>query len=266
MFVFEGKEGNYVRDKHWHRSIEIFALYEGELEFYVDEVKYPLAPGEFMIVNSNEIHSICSPQKNFTIVIQIPLVTFEKYYSDEKFIYFAHSSLQKDEELMELIRSMFDTYQERGYGYELAVQSQFYRLVYHLVTKYRKTEVDSGLIRNTKGLDRVSRIMAYLQDNYNKDISLETLSRTFGYSPTYLSRMFQKYAQTSYKACLDRIRLEHAEKDLMSTSFTIGEIAMNHGFANSKAFARAFEARYGVLPSTYRKQKADGLCCKTDSL
>ena len=24
LFVFEGKEGNYVRDRHWHRSIEIF--------------------------------------------------------------------------------------------------------------------------------------------------------------------------------------------------------------------------------------------------
>jgi AraC-like DNA-binding protein len=41
----------------------------------------------------------------------------------------------------------------------------------------------------------------------------------------------------------------------MSTSFTIGEIAMNHGFANSKAFARTFTARYGVLPSAYRKQR-----------
>jgi AraC-like DNA-binding protein/mannose-6-phosphate isomerase-like protein (cupin superfamily) len=255
MFEFEGKEGHYVREKHWHRSVELFALYEGELEFYVNDVRYPLTPGEFMIVNSNEIHSIRSPKRNFTIVLQIPLVTFEKYYTDDKFIYFTHRSRDEDEHLMELIRAMYDTYRERQYGYELAVQSQFYLLVYHLVTKYRKTEVDSGLIRNTKGRDKVSRIMAYLQDNYNKDISLETLSKTFGYSPTYLSRMFQKYAQTSYKAYLDKIRLEHAKKDLVNTSFTIGEIAMNHGFANSKAFARTFEARYGILPSTYRKQR-----------
>jgi AraC-like DNA-binding protein/quercetin dioxygenase-like cupin family protein len=254
IFAFEGKDGHYVREKHWHRSIEIFALYEGELEFYVNDEKYPLAPGEFMIVNSNEIHSIRSPKPNFTIVVQIPLSTFEKYYTDEKFIYFTHQSLREDETLMELIRAMYDICHEHAYGYELAVQSQFYLLVYQLVTKYRRTDVDSGLIRNTKGLDKVSRIMAYLQDNYNKDISLETLSKTFGYSPTYLSRMFRKYAQTSYKACLDGIRLEHAKEDLENTGLTIGEIAMNHGFANSKAFARTFQARYGVLPSVYRKE------------
>ena len=64
MFLFEGKDGNYVRQKHWHRSVEIFALFEGELEFYINEIRYPLQPGEFMLVNSNEIHSILSPKKN----------------------------------------------------------------------------------------------------------------------------------------------------------------------------------------------------------
>ena len=88
MFIFEGRDGNYIREKHWHRSIEIFALFEGELEFYVNEIRYPLHPGEFMLVNSNEIHSIHSPKKNLTVVLQIPLSTFEKYYTDEKFIYF----------------------------------------------------------------------------------------------------------------------------------------------------------------------------------
>lgn len=26
MFLFEGKDGNYVREKHWHRSIEMFVV------------------------------------------------------------------------------------------------------------------------------------------------------------------------------------------------------------------------------------------------
>ena len=37
MFIFEGKDGNYVREKHWHRSVEIFALFEGELIFFLNE-------------------------------------------------------------------------------------------------------------------------------------------------------------------------------------------------------------------------------------
>ena len=255
MFLFEGKDGNYVRQKHWHRSVEIFALFEGELEFYINEIRYPLQPGEFMLVNSNEIHSILSPKKNQTVVLQIPLATFEKYYTDERFIYFSHSSRLQDEEVMRLIREMYLAYQEKKCGYELKVQSQFYMLVYLLVTKYRKTEVNEDLIRHNKNLNKLSAITSYMKENYKKELSLESLAKTFGYSPTYLSRMFQKYAKTNYKTCLDNIRLEHATKDLMNTEITIGEIAFNNGFANSKAFAKVFREKYGIMPSEYRKKQ-----------
>ena len=226
---------------------------EGELEFYVNEVRYPLKPGEFMLVNSNEIHSIFSPRENQTVVLQIPLTTFKKYYTDEKFIYFSHSSRLQDEEVMHLIREMYRTYVEKPCGYELKVQSQFYMLVYILVTKYRKTDVNEEVIRNNRKLDRLSVITAYMKEHYREDISLESLAENFGYSPTYLSRMFQKYAKTNYKIYLDNIRLEHAVKELMNTRMPIGEIAYGNGFPNSRAFAKAFRKRYGMLPSEYRK-------------
>ena len=117
LFVFEGKDGNYIRQKHWHRSIEIFALFEGELTFFINEEEYPLRPGEFMLVNSNEVHSVFSPRANQTIVLQIPLSTFENYYTDERFIYFSRSSRLQDDEVMELIKDMYRTYQSRQCGY-----------------------------------------------------------------------------------------------------------------------------------------------------
>lgn len=73
LFLFEGREGHYHREKHWHRSIEIFAVCDGELEFKIDEKTWHLTAGEFMIVNSNEVHEVDSPLPNETIVLQIPL-------------------------------------------------------------------------------------------------------------------------------------------------------------------------------------------------
>ena len=73
LFQFEGKDGHYVREKHWHRSIEIFAVFEGTLAFFINEEEYPLGSGEFILLNSNEIHSISSPEANRTIVLQIPM-------------------------------------------------------------------------------------------------------------------------------------------------------------------------------------------------
>lgn len=254
MFVFEGRHGNYSREKHWHRSIEIFALFEGEIEFYVNEIKYSLKPGEFMLVNSNEIHSIHSPKENFTVVLQIPLATFERYYTDEKFIYFTHSRRIHDEEFMQVIRDMYDAYEKKEIGYDLKVQSYFYELIYLLVSKYREVSVDSEMIRSNKKLNKLSAITAYMKENYTKDLSLESLAQTFGYSSTYLSRMFQKYAKTNYKNYLDDIRLEHAYKDLVNSDMPIGMIASQNGFPNSKAFTKVFQKKYNKLPSEFRKE------------
>lgn len=255
LFLFEGSEGNYARARHWHRSVEIFALFEGELEFFVNETGYRLKPGEFMLVNSNEIHSIHAPQKNETVVLQIPLSAFEKYYTDEHFIYFTHSSKVCDEEVMHLIRDIYDTYQKRLFGYELKVQGQFFMLLYLLVTKYRETRISADQIQKYNKLNKLSNITAYIRNHYTKDLSLENLAKTFGYSPTYLSKMFQKYAQMNYKSFVDDVRVEHAYRDLRNTKMPIGEIALANGFPNSKAFAKVFREKYGMMPSEYRKRQ-----------
>ena len=81
FFLFEGSQGNYVREKHWHTSVEIFAVMEGSLTFYLNDEKHPLKAGELMIINSNEVHSIDSPEENHTAVLQIPLKQFEDYFT-----------------------------------------------------------------------------------------------------------------------------------------------------------------------------------------
>lgn len=92
MFLFEGEKGNYFRDKHWHRSIEIFMVFEGHLKFYLNDLEQELNPGEFVLVNSNEIHAIDSPEPNKTVVIQIPLKTFSDYFTGEQYIRFTHEA------------------------------------------------------------------------------------------------------------------------------------------------------------------------------
>ena len=102
FFLFEGSQGNYVREKHWHTSVEIFAVMEGSLTFYLNDEKHPLKAGELMIINSNEVHSIDSPEENHTAVLQIPLKQFEDYFTAHRFIRFAGSIPEMDGKLLNL--------------------------------------------------------------------------------------------------------------------------------------------------------------------
>ena len=122
-----------------------------------------------------------------------------------------------------------------------------------LVKEYRLTEVEDAFVRKNKNLNKLSAITSYMKENYAQELSLEEVARIFGYSPTYLSRMFQKYAGITYKSYLQNIRLEYAMKDLKGGKYNITETALRSGFSGSKAMARAFRKKYGILPSEYRE-------------
>lgn len=255
MFLFEGKDGGYFREKHWHRSIEIFAMLEGEVEFFFEEEHLHLKKDGFILVNSNELHAIHALHPNQAVVLQIPVSNFQRYYADSEFIYFSRSRIDADSQVVQLIREMYGIYQEKALGYDLAVQSRFYQLLYLLVLKYRESSTDRQAIARYRKMNKLSEITDYIKENYSKDISLEHLGSVFGYAPTYISKMFQKYAGYTFKNYLTLIRLAHAVQDLVNTQDSLDRIAGKHGFPDRKALSKAFQDQFGMTPGQYRTEE-----------
>ena len=253
LFLFEGKDGNYKRSKHWHRSVEIFLVVSGHLEFLMNNVRIPLHAPDFVIVNPNEVHSIDAPEPNMTIVLQIPISCLSGYIRENDYVVFSKQSDENNLKLVQLISRIYKTYQAKAFAYELKVQSLFLELLYLLVTEFMNTENDQNLIRQKRHLDKLSDITAYMKANYNQEITLEDVARRFGFSPTYLSRIFKRYADVSYKTYLLDLRTEYGLREMLNTDHSLSSIAVNHGFPDSRAFAKAFSKRYGCLPSEYRK-------------
>ena len=254
VFLFEGENGNYVREKHWHTSIEIFAVMEGSLDFFVNKEEYPLKAGEQIIINSNELHSIHAIEKNKTVVLQIPLKQFENYFTAQRYIRFRGQEELVDKKLASLLRKLYHVYSERKIGYEFRTISIFYEIMYILVKDYRVTETREKDIRHSRRLDALSKITTYMREHYKEELKLSDVAATFGYSDAYLSRMFQKYAKINYKTYLQDIRMAYAYRDLLNTDHTISQIALDNGFCSSRGFSGEFQKRYGLLPSEMRKQ------------
>lgn len=251
LFMFEGGSGNYVREKHWHTSIEIFAVLDGSLSFYLNEEEHPLRAGEFLIINSNEMHSIHAPYENQTVVFQVPLKQFEDYFTAQRYIRFSSTSgdPRQDAHLAGLIQKLYQVYAQQQTGYEFRTRSLYYEILYRLVRYYRVTEVEEQELRYSRRLDVLSKITVYMREHYTEDLKLSDVAATFGYSAEYLSRMFKKYAKVNFKAYLQDIRMTYAYRELMNTDKTISQIAMDHGFCTSRAFSKEFRKRYGILPS-----------------
>lgn len=257
LFLFEGGSGNYIREKHWHTSIEIFAVLEGSLSFYLNEVEHPLHAGEFLIINSNEIHSIHAQKENETVVLQIPLKQFGDYFTAQRYIRFSSTSgdPRQDAHLAGLIQKLYQVYAQQQLGYEFRTRSLYYEILYRMVGYYRVTEVEEQELRYSRRLDALSKITGYMREHYTEDLKLSDVAATFGYSAEYLSRMFKKYAKVNFKAYLQDIRMTYAHRELMNTDKTIGQIAMDNGFCTSRAFSKEFRKRYGILPSAAKTRE-----------
>ena len=182
VFLFEGGNGNYVREKHWHTSIEIFAVLEGHLEFFMNKEEYPLKAGEQMIINSNEIHSIRAVEKNKTVVLQIPLKQFENYFTAQRFIRFRSQDEAADVKLASLIKKLYKVYTARDVGYEFRTMSLFYEIMYMLVKNYRLTEVHEKEIRHSRRLDAILRyrMRIHRDGRDNPCLPIPTYARTQG--------------------------------------------------------------------------------------
>ena len=99
----------------------------------------------------------------------------------------------------------------------------------------------------------VSGVLKYIASNYNKDISLNDISKHYNVNFSYLSRTFKKYTGFTYCNYLNQYRVKEANKLLSSTNKKIVEIALECGFNSSNNFCKCYKKIMGFSPVTYRK-------------
>ena len=101
--------------------------------------------------------------------------------------------------------------------------------------------------------DIVARARVYMDAHYMEKLSAEQIAEASRVSPSHLFRLFRKETGLTPYAYLTNVRMEHAMKILLNTSYTVEEIADYCAFCSSANFIRAFRQSTGVTPRKYRK-------------
>jgi AraC-like DNA-binding protein len=95
-------------------------------------------------------------------------------------------------------------------------------------------------------------ILTYLHVSCGEPLTLDSVSRRFGYTATHFSRLFNAYTGTNLSEYLNAVRADSAAA-LLKKGENATSAAMNSGFDSLRTFYRAFSRRYGVPPGTYVK-------------
>jgi YesN/AraC family two-component response regulator len=86
----------------------------------------------------------------------------------------------------------------------------------------------------------------------DENISLNIVAERFHLSEAYLSRIFKEQTGENFTACLERIRLNHAQRLLTQTRIPIHEIVHRVGYVYDDTFRKAFKRFHGISPGEYR--------------
>ncbi len=100
---------------------------------------------------------------------------------------------------------------------------------------------------------KIEKAMAFIQKNYNRDISLQETANTLGISANYLSNLFRKTTNQGFVEYLIEYRIQKAKELLLHTNHKIHEISFMVGFHETKYFIRTFKKNTGMSPTTYRQ-------------
>jgi LacI family transcriptional regulator len=98
------------------------------------------------------------------------------------------------------------------------------------------------------------RALRFIQTHAFQDIVVKDILNEVPISRRSLEIQFQHYLGRSPAEEIRRVRLEKGKELLARSDFSIGEIAVACGFANTTRFGVAFRKRYGQTPLAYRKQ------------
>lgn len=100
---------------------------------------------------------------------------------------------------------------------------------------------------------RIEKAFAYMQDNFDKNITLDEISKLVGMTEVSFSRFIKKRTGKTFIDSLNEIRIGNASRLLIDTTHTIAEISYQTGFNNLSYFNRIFKARNHSTPKEFRE-------------
>jgi transcriptional regulator GlxA family with amidase domain len=104
-----------------------------------------------------------------------------------------------------------------------------------------------------RATDRFADLAAWLPGHLTCDLSVEALARRANLSARHFTRRFKDAFGSSPADYVEALRLDTARERLGAPGQTIDSVAASAGFNSADVFRRAFERRFGVAPSAYRR-------------
>jgi AraC-like DNA-binding protein len=220
---------------------------------------------EMVLVGSNLQHAWFTHQCKSKEIREIT-IQFHKDLFDEKFLRrnqlsFIRILLEKSlrgisfsrETTQQLAPRIIDLNQKHGFDSVLELMS----ILHDLSTSRNMRILSDSSFNNTEQYTynsrRIEKTLEYMNQNFDKPVTLNEVARLANMSDAAFSRFFKQRTGNTFIDSLTEIRLGHASRMLIDTTQSIAEIAYHCGFNNISNFNRIFKKKKNCTPKDFRE-------------
>ncbi|UOQ44179.1 AraC family transcriptional regulator [Halobacillus salinarum] len=264
---------------HSHDRFEIYFFHTGHCKYLIGNKVHHLQENDLIIMNGLTLHCP-KPQPGTTYVrsviefsaewvkpvlnhLNVPeLLTPFKTLSYPLFRGVAEKDVNEIKTLIKNItlldinsldrkKNSLDARLKEGEASALLVQLLF--KIYEL-SKLRLVETPS---HSSEKSDHVNRIRTWIDDHFQKALTLDKIAASLNISKYYMARTFKDSTGYTIMRYIMNCRLNHAKYLLeIYPAKSILDVAVESGFDNSSHFSRYFRKHVNITPTEYRNQKA----------
>lgn len=242
---------------HFHSEFEFTLILKGSTECYINHQRLLLRPGDILLVNRNNPHSlfpVSSPCMALWFAVKPSFCN--NFYPELSSIRFHDLHITPQHPLNEdLYAHLMEIYhycyhQDDGYAFKL--HEHLNHIFYTLFSTGKYSTLSKSEVNmENRYRRRILQILDYVDKNYSAKPRLEELAVHMELSPDYLSHFVKDALGVTFRDYLNKIRLRHALELLKKPSITQLDLLLQTGFSDYRHFLRTFKRSYGCSPEEY---------------
>ena len=229
-------------------------------EYLVGSERYCLQKGDIVFVPPGTSHRPLLPEDMsepyIRDVVRISpefIELLNKEFFTKEFQQRNHGNLLRTagtqwEYIRDILRNAITESEMRSTGWELSVTGQIMSFMAHL----KRAFLDGSTVAvSAETPDLLVQVIAYIEENLAKKITLGNTAQHFYVSESTISQLFRKKMGVSFYRCVTQRRLITA-KQLIVEGNALETVADLSGFGDYSSFYRAFKREYGISPQKFR--------------
>lgn len=243
---------------HWHREPEIIYVVSGQAECPHNGDTKIVNEGDFILFNSEDVHLVRPVSGASAVLVCIQLsVDYMRMFCKpiDSVVFNIESRPEIKPEIIKILQKIASINVEDD-DYATLLHISYINRIYYILLKYCVCfrRASNSIIIPRRDFSYAKTAIAYINENFKREIPLEEISSVVNLSPSYFSKYFKNVTQVSFSEYLANLRLENAIQDMLSKNSTVSVAALENGFANVKSFITQCKRVYNCTPAQYKKK------------